>query len=134
MRIYLDVCCMNRPFDDRRQERIRLESEAILSILTRCQTGDFTLLKSEVTDIEILKIPDRDRREKVRLLPKLSDFFTPHKGGGEAEKPFRAITFDCLNQPRGLFNHHLLGEPLRSIALSFNVSHSKRFEASLPPL
>jgi len=26
--------------------------------------------------------------------PKLSDFFTLHKGGGEAEKPFRAITFD----------------------------------------
>ncbi len=31
--------------------------------------------------------------------PKLSDFFTPHKGGGEAEKPFRAITFNRLNEP-----------------------------------
>jgi hypothetical protein len=28
------------------------------------------------------------------IQPKLSDFFTLHKGGGEAEKPFRAITFD----------------------------------------
>jgi DegV family protein with EDD domain len=33
------------------------------------------------------------------LTPKLGDFFTLHKGGGEAEKPFRAITFDGLNQP-----------------------------------
>ncbi len=60
------------------------------------------------------------------MLPKLSDFFTPHKGGGEAEKPFRAITFHRLNEPLGLFNDHLVGEPLRLIALSFNVSHSKR--------
>ena len=28
--IYLDVCCLNRPFDDQTQERIRLESEAVL--------------------------------------------------------------------------------------------------------
>jgi hypothetical protein len=29
--------------------------------------------------------------------PKLSDFFTLHKGSGEAEKPFRAITSNRLN-------------------------------------
>ncbi len=28
-KIYLDVCCLNRPFDDWTQERIRLEGEAI---------------------------------------------------------------------------------------------------------
>jgi hypothetical protein len=38
---------------------------------------------------------------QVFLIPKLSYFFTLHKGGGEAEKPFRAITFDGLNQPWG---------------------------------
>jgi hypothetical protein len=30
LRIYLDACCLNRPFDDQTQERIRLESEAVL--------------------------------------------------------------------------------------------------------
>ena len=34
-RIYLDVCCLNRPFDDQNQPRIRLESEAILIILAQ---------------------------------------------------------------------------------------------------
>ncbi len=29
MRIYFDVCCLNRPFDDQSQQRIRLEAEAI---------------------------------------------------------------------------------------------------------
>ena len=32
--VYLDVCCLNRPFDDQTQDRIRLESEAVLLILT----------------------------------------------------------------------------------------------------
>jgi len=25
MKIYLDVCCLNRPFDDQVQDRVRLE-------------------------------------------------------------------------------------------------------------
>ena len=66
MKIYLDVCCLNRPFDDHRQERIRLESEAVIAILERSKT--LILLSSEMVDLEISKIPDEDRRQKVRLL------------------------------------------------------------------
>lgn len=33
MRIYMDVCCLKRPFDDQSQPRIHLESEAVLSVL-----------------------------------------------------------------------------------------------------
>ncbi len=29
MKIYLDNCCYNRPFDDQTQERIHLESEVL---------------------------------------------------------------------------------------------------------
>ena len=32
MRIYLDNCCFNRPFDDQGQTRVRLETEAKLCI------------------------------------------------------------------------------------------------------
>jgi hypothetical protein len=35
MKIYLDTCCLNRPFDDQRQARIRLESEAVTLILEK---------------------------------------------------------------------------------------------------
>jgi hypothetical protein len=35
LRIYLDICYLNRPFDDQRQDRIRLESEAVPLILER---------------------------------------------------------------------------------------------------
>ena len=29
-KLYLDVCSLNRPFDDQLQDRIKLEAEAIL--------------------------------------------------------------------------------------------------------
>jgi hypothetical protein len=29
--LYLDICCLKRPFDDQAQPRIRIESEAVLS-------------------------------------------------------------------------------------------------------
>jgi len=71
MRIYLDVCCLNRPFDDQRDDRIRLESEAVLIILERC-LNEWRMIGSEVVDYEISKIPDSERREKVGILASLA--------------------------------------------------------------
>lgn len=39
MLIYLDMCCLKRPFDDQSQPRIRLESEAVLSLLAAESDG-----------------------------------------------------------------------------------------------
>ena len=39
MKIYLDNCCFNRPFDDQSQLRIRLESEAKLKIQEDIRSG-----------------------------------------------------------------------------------------------
>jgi len=65
MLVYLDVCCLNRPFDDQSQERIRLESEAVLLILERCQNQTWRLLGSEAVDYEVSRIPDKERQRKV---------------------------------------------------------------------
>lgn len=62
--IYMDVCCLNRPFDNQVQGRIRMESEAILLILARCQSQEWQLLSSEVVEYEVSRIPDEERREK----------------------------------------------------------------------
>jgi hypothetical protein len=61
----MDVCCLNRPFDDQTQDRIHMESEAILTILGHCETGNWELVGSEIIDLEILKIPDKYRKERV---------------------------------------------------------------------
>lgn len=71
MKIYLDACCLNRPFDDHAQDRIRLESEAVLSILTQSKTKKWLLLNSEIIDIEISKIPDSDKKQRVGILSSL---------------------------------------------------------------
>jgi len=64
-RIYLDVCCFNRPFDDQSQARIRVETEAVLAILKRCETGEWELLISEMVELEVAQIADPDRRQAV---------------------------------------------------------------------
>ena len=69
--IYMDVCCLNRPFDDQTKDRIRIESEAVLIILNRC-LDDWVLVGSEVIDYEISKIPDCERKKKVSILASIS--------------------------------------------------------------
>ena len=66
--VYLDVCCLNRPFDDQAQARIHLEAEAVLIILARCRAGDWTWVSSDVVDLEIERTPDPERCRRVRLL------------------------------------------------------------------
>jgi hypothetical protein len=58
MRIYLDVCCLNRPYDDQTQDRIRLEAEAVLLILRRFRTQDWKWVTSEAVEFEVDRMPD----------------------------------------------------------------------------
>jgi predicted nucleic acid-binding protein len=67
-KIYLDVSCLNRPFDDQSQIRVRVEAEATTLILDRLDAGEWRQASSEMATIEIDVIPDRKRRAKVRLL------------------------------------------------------------------
>lgn len=68
MRIYLDVCCLNRPFDDQTQDRIHLESEAVVIILKHVRSGHWEWISSEVVEYEIGRAPDVGRRQKVESL------------------------------------------------------------------
>jgi hypothetical protein len=68
IRIYLDACCLNRPFDDQTQARIRLEAEAVLMTLAQCETGAWEWIGSEALDWEIEKTPDPERLRRVRSL------------------------------------------------------------------
>ena len=68
MKLYLDVCCWNRPFDDQSQNRVRLEAEAVLSILALAQADEVEIISSDIIGDELSEMPDRERREKVELL------------------------------------------------------------------
>jgi predicted nucleic acid-binding protein len=75
--IYLDVSCLNRPFDDQDQPRIRLESEAVVLILSQCDHGNWRQVSSEMAKIEIEAIKDVVRRDRVRLLLPEADHIVP---------------------------------------------------------
>ena len=65
--VYIVLNCFNRPFDDQSQERIRLETEAVLSVLTRVVEGKETLLWSWVMSFENSKHPRPDRRDEIAV-------------------------------------------------------------------
>ena len=66
-KIYLDVCCWNRPFDDQTQTRVHLEAEAILAIVSEIERGDSQLLHSEIVDLEIADTPDPNVANACKL-------------------------------------------------------------------
>jgi len=47
VKIYLDLCAIQRPLDTLNQIRIALESEAVLGIIAACDRGQVELLSSE---------------------------------------------------------------------------------------
>jgi len=73
VRIYLDVCCLNRPFDDQTQDRIHLESEAVILILKRVRSGNWEWISSEAVDFEVRQTPDVERRRRVESLIRYAD-------------------------------------------------------------
>ena len=68
MKIYMDVCSYNRPFDNQEQDRIYLEAEAVLSILNYCHKGGWTLIGSNIIDFEVSKMANPSKKEKVMEL------------------------------------------------------------------
>ena len=68
MKIYMDVCCLNRPFDDLSQLRVFFENEAVLSIISYCDSGEWVLCSSSIIDYEVAQISDSEKHEKVIML------------------------------------------------------------------
>lgn len=74
MIVYLDVSCLNRPFDHQAQTRIRLEAEAVTLILEMVDRGEARQVAGEIAQIEIDAILKAARRLRVAaLLPDDAD-------------------------------------------------------------
>ena len=66
MKVYLDNDTLNRPFDDQGQERIRLEAEAVMLILSRLERREWIWLGNQALEIEIGKTPDPGQRSRLK--------------------------------------------------------------------
>jgi hypothetical protein len=66
--IYMDVCCLNRPFDDLEQERINLEAQAITSIIKQCENKQWDLIGSEAISFELGNTSNSEKAERVKAI------------------------------------------------------------------
>ena len=73
VKIYLDNCCYNRPFDDLSQERIYLESETILMILRKKEEGQYLIIGSDILEIEMSRMKDEIKKQRVKELYEMAD-------------------------------------------------------------
>ena len=65
MRIYLELCCLKRPFDDQKQPHAHVESEAVLSIMA-AEGDQVEFVRSRAHHLENEQNPDGQRAERVR--------------------------------------------------------------------
>lgn len=65
LRVYLDNCCYNRPYDDQSQIRISLEAQAEIFIQDAIKAGSLELAASHVLLYENSKNPHEDRRRAI---------------------------------------------------------------------
>lgn len=66
LKLYLDNCCFNRPFDDQTQLTIYLESQAKLFIQQGILSGTFQLVWSYILEFENEQNPYDLRKDMIR--------------------------------------------------------------------
>ena len=93
MKVYLDNCCYNRPYDDQTQIRISLETQAKLYIQDLIKNGKISLVTSYILEYE---------NSKNRFLHKrnaIADFINANESyyvGVEKEKEVRRLAENII--------------------------------------
>mgnify|MGYP000238088341 CR=1 FL=1 len=72
MKLYLDLCVFNRPFDFQGQDRISLETNIFIYILEQIEKGIHELIISDAIIYENEKNPDEQRRIRIESFLQLA--------------------------------------------------------------
>jgi len=90
MRIYLDMCSIQRPLDTKTQPRIAVEAEAILGVLTLCEAGQIELMTSDTLVFELERNPHPIRKDyALKVLAKAAVFVHPDDHIEERARAFQ---------------------------------------------
>lgn len=65
MKVYLDNCMFNRPFDNQTNLRVRLETESKLFIQEKIKLGNLSLIWSYILDFENAQNPFAERQQAI---------------------------------------------------------------------
>lgn len=75
MKIYLDMCVYNRPFDDQTQPRIMVESLCFIILMAKVALGEFQTVNSFALEYENTRHPKFENRLIILdLLHEASEF------------------------------------------------------------
>ena len=106
MLVYLDMCSIQRPFDDRSQLRVRLEAEAIVIAISLIDAGQLALLSSGALQFETRNNPHPTHKDyALRVLRKATRFVPLSK---KVEEHAKELILDGL-------------KPLDALHLAFAV-------------
>lgn len=84
MRIYLDNCSYNRPYDDQSQMRIHLETQAKLHIQEMIRQNQIELVTSYVLDFE--NSNNRSIQKKMAIEKFMNDYATLYVSNRHGDK------------------------------------------------
>jgi hypothetical protein len=74
----MDLCCLNRPFDDQSQARIALESQAVVLILEKVDKGEHVLCNSAALVVEHSLSPRTQVRLEIEVLLERASVWIAH--------------------------------------------------------
>lgn len=77
MKIYLDNCSYNRPFDNQEQMKIHLETEAKLYIQAGVRDGKYSLVWSYMLDYENVENPYEEKRNAIAPWKDIAQEYCP---------------------------------------------------------
>lgn len=75
LKLYLDNCCFNRPFDNQSQLKIYLETQAKLAIQEKILAGEYSLVWSYILDYENEQNPHDMIKQEINKWPAHSELF-----------------------------------------------------------
>ncbi|SRR6266568_6730365 len=130
MRVYLDMCCLKRPFDDQSQPRIHLESEAVLALLSAA-AANVEFVRGAALDLENDQNPLPQRAAKVRLwLTTMPAAPAPAEALDKRTKELMALGFKNFDALHVVSAEELAAEVLCTCDDRF-LAAAKRHEAIL---
>ncbi|MBI4654426.1 MAG: PIN domain-containing protein [Nitrospirae bacterium] len=101
MKLYLDLCVYNRPFDEQRQARIVIETLEFILLLSKAIKKEITIVSSFTLEDENSHNPYTDRKDIISDLLELSSTYVDYdedleKRAKEIEK-FGIMGIDALH-------------------------------------
>ena len=128
IKIYLDNCCYNRPFDDLSQDKINQEAKAVQIIINLSKNGKIVIASSQFVKYEIDSIKVKEKRDKVLDFYHCDEYYVLNNRISKLAKYYQTFnlkTFDSLHLAAAETNgiDYLLTTDIDFIKYSLRFEH-----------